>query len=109
MRKTLTIGSIDVTFRTDWARLKRGCSFIQKYEHKSNGTQYGVVFGFAFFWLEIENWKLEIHPVCAQCGSVSINEVRAGDEGWTVCESCQSVEQGYEYVNLRTFENAEAC
>lgn len=37
---------------------------------------------------------------CAECGSLDIGEVTAGDEGWTVCNDCQAIEQGYDYVNI---------
>lgn len=54
----------------------------------------------------IENWTIECHTVCAECDSADIGEVSHGDEGWTVCRSCRSIEQGYRYVNLREYENA---
>lgn len=54
----------------------------------------------------IENWTLEVHPVCAQCSSADIGERRYGDEGVTYCQSCRSVEQGYKYVNLIEYEKA---
>lgn len=53
----------------------------------------------------IENWTIECHQVCAECGSSDIGEVSRGDESWTVCQDCRSVEQGYKYVNLREYEN----
>lgn len=66
--------------------------------------------GWRFYWrhlsLEIEDWSAEVHPLCAPCGSVEVGEVSSGDESWTVCGSCRSVEQGYRYVNLKEFENA---
>ena len=41
----------------------------------------------------------EVIEVCAVCLSPDAHEVHAGDEGWTVCESCRSVEQGYCYIH----------
>lgn len=43
---------------------------------------------------------LEEIGLCAECGSSDIGEVRSGDEGWTVCQDCRAVEQGYEYVTV---------
>lgn len=55
--------------------------------------------------LIIEDGTLEVHPVCAQCDSPDIREHSYGDEGWTVCNSCRSVEQGYRYISKREYEN----
>lgn len=54
----------------------------------------------------LEDWQARIHPVCAQCRSSDVGERGYGDEGWTVCNSCESVEGGYVYVNLREYESA---
>lgn len=59
------------------------------------------------FSLHIENWTLEIHKLCGECGSADIGEVCAGDEGWTVCGSCRAIEQSIKYVNLREYESAQ--
>lgn len=56
--------------------------------------------------ITIENWTIECHALCAECDSPDVGEVSIGDEGFTVCQSCRSVEQGYRYVNLREFESA---
>lgn len=53
----------------------------------------------------IENRKDEVFPVCAECGSPDIGEVSAGDEGWTVCQSCQTIEGGYQYISADEYEN----
>ena len=37
---------------------------------------------------------------CAECGTTDIGEVTSGDEGWTVCNDCRAIEQGYDYVNI---------
>ena len=37
-------------------------------------------------------------PTCADCGSYDIREQFMGDEGWTICDDCGSVEGGYNYV-----------
>ena len=64
----------------------------------------------AWYWgrfvLELEDWTAEVYPVCAACGSPDVGERSCGDEGWTVCEACCSVEQGYRYVNLQEWESA---
>jgi hypothetical protein len=43
-------------------------------------------------------------PICAMCDSPDIGEVSAGDEGWTVCQDCGAIEQGYRYVTTEEFE-----
>jgi hypothetical protein len=40
----------------------------------------------------------ELIRCCAECYSPDAHEVSAGDEGWTICPDCQSVEQGYVYL-----------
>lgn len=47
---------------------------------------------------------LEEVRFCAECMSSECGEVSAGDESWTVCRECRSVEQGYIYM---TMEEAE--
>ena len=42
--------------------------------------------------------------ICKECRSLNIGEQHCGDEGWTVCRDCQTVEGGYLYV---TPEEAE--
>lgn len=42
--------------------------------------------------------------LCACCGSPEIGEVSMGDEGWTVCQECQAVEQGYVYISVKEAE-----
>jgi len=54
--------------------------------------------------LTVEDGTAEVVPVCAECGSIEIGEVSAGDEGLTVCRACRSVEQGYRYVSNREWE-----
>lgn len=36
-----------------------------------------------------------VFEVCAVCHSPECREEFAGDEGWTVCPECRSIEQGY--------------
>ena len=36
--------------------------------------------------------------VCSECLSQDIGEHFAGDEGWTICEGCRAIEQGYTEV-----------
>lgn len=47
---------------------------------------------------------LELVSICAVCQSPECHEVSAGDEGWTVCPDCGSIEQGYEYMTLEQAE-----
>jgi hypothetical protein len=82
------------TARHKWSHLKL---------HK-NEIGFHLVWGKISF--TVDNWTLEVHPICSQCGSSDIREHSYGDEGWTICSSCRSVEQGYEYVNLRKYEQA---
>ena len=37
---------------------------------------------------------------CGECGSFNIGEEFAGDEGWTVCRECQTIEGSEDYVNV---------
>ena len=39
--------------------------------------------------------KYDEIEVCSQCESHEVGEKFAGDEGWTICDECHSVEQGY--------------
>ena len=55
----------------------------------------------------VTNWTIECHALCGECGSASIGSVSSGDEGWTVCDSCRSIEGKIEYVNYREYEKAD--
>lgn len=57
--------------------------------------------------IEVINWAIECHAVCGECGSISLKGIGAGDESWTVCESCQTVEGSVDYVNYVDAEHAE--
>ena len=46
------------------------------------------------------------YRLCKECGSADIGEHRAGDEGYIICGSCRSVEQGYKYVTAAEYEDA---
>lgn len=74
--------------------------------HFSRSYEQGIHLVVGIFSLHIQDWTLEVHPLCAACDSPEIGEVGSGDESWTVCGSCRSIEQGYRYVNLREYENA---
>ena len=69
----------------EWVRVKRGWEGFDKhgYTHKA-------------YLCENEN---EVISLCKECQSPDIGEQHAGDEGWTVCDSCGSVEQGYVYIH----------
>lgn len=58
--------------------------------------------------LVIEKWDIERYAVCAECESTEIGEVSSGDEGWTVCQDCRTVEGDYKYLNKREFERLSA-
>lgn len=73
---------------------------------KVHHTEYSMHIVWGKLSIMIENWKLEVHQVCAECGSSDISEQDCGDEYLTICSSCRSVEQGYKYVNLREFEES---
>ncbi len=98
MRIHFTLGSYDVTL-TNRAR----CALTHCKLHTNEYSHHLVWWRFS---LLIENHTVECHAVCKQCGASDISEVHAGDEGLTVCQSCQTIEGGYSYVNLRVYENA---
>jgi len=35
---------------------------------------------------------------CAECSSFNIGEKFKGDEGFTICDDCGAIEQGYDYI-----------
>jgi hypothetical protein len=39
-------------------------------------------------------------PTCVDCGSFEIGEKWSGDEGWTICDDCGAIEQGYKYLDI---------
>lgn len=53
---------------------------------------------FLFRFKAMRYYFEETVATCAMCDSLDIGEVRAGDEGWTVCQDCGSIEQGYTYL-----------
>ncbi len=95
MRKDFTIGKYDIelsnTALWPWTHFKI---------HKRESSVH-IVWG--LLALLIDDWTLEVYPVCAECGSADIGNVSAGDESWTVCRDCQSIEQGYKYLNKREY------
>lgn len=111
MRKSIafTFFHLDVkigfTARHNWThfRIHNGNKHQWGRERHAEGTWH-LVWGKLSIY--IENWTLEIHPLCAECNSADIREVSYRDEGLTVCSNCQSIEQGYRYVNLREYELA---
>lgn len=83
---------IGMTARWPWS-----CFKIHKYDYSRH-----LVWG--KLSICVENWALEVHPICKECKSTEISEVSSGDESLTVCQACNSIEQGYEYVNLHEYE-----
>lgn len=61
-----------------------------------------------FVWgrisVHVEDGEAEVVPTCAACDSDEIGEQSRGDESWTICTACRSVEQGYVYVSRREAE-----
>jgi hypothetical protein len=51
--------------------------------------------------LSIEDGTTECIATCAQCGDEDVSEVTCGDEGWTVCRACRSIEGGRIYISKR--------
>jgi hypothetical protein len=96
MTKHFTVGRWDISVSTN-ARASWG---RPRFYRDTNHFVWGR------FSIVLEDWTAEVHLVCAACGSVDVGEVSHGDEGWTVCQSCQAVEQGYRYVNKREWEEA---
>lgn len=41
----------------------------------------------------------EVIKVCACCMSPEIRQLSHGDESWSVCPECRSVEAGYKYIH----------
>jgi ssDNA-binding Zn-finger/Zn-ribbon topoisomerase 1 len=67
-----------------------------------NNSQY--IYTHIIWWkfsLCIQNLIEEVYPLCSQCGSQDVYEKYMGDEGFIICNDCQSVEQGYRYVSLK--------
>jgi hypothetical protein len=75
--------------------------------------RFRLAYGNGIHWvwgrvsLSVEDLTAAVYPVCAECDSPDAREVSYGDEGWTVCPDCQSVEQGYRYVSLLEYENLQ--
>jgi hypothetical protein len=64
-------------------------------------------------WYHFVWWKislifgqphLELVTVCGECWSGEIGEVSAGDEGWTVCRNCQTIEGPTEEITMEEYE-----
>lgn len=52
----------------------------------------------------VENATLPVYPTCGECGSTEIGEVSCGDEGWTVCPDCGTIEGEYIYLSSREID-----
>lgn len=91
-----TIGNYDIDLNTN-AKV----SWLKPKLYKRDNYSH-------FVWgklsIIVENWTLDNYPICAECESTEIGEIGHGDEQWTVCPDCRSVEQGYIYLNKRQFE-----
>jgi hypothetical protein len=95
-------------FETSKYRLTARLSSLRPWSHFKihNRLDDSGVWHLVFGRLSVyfEDMNVECIPTCAECGSTEIGEVSCGDEGWTVCRDCQSVEQGYNYISIRDFE-----
>lgn len=89
----ITIGQWDIEISASAL-----CEFTHMRRHRRDAGWHFVWWRFSCV---IDDWTAEIYPLCAECDSPDIGEVSCGDEGWTVCRDCRSVEQGYRYVNKR--------
>jgi hypothetical protein len=99
MRLNYTIGKYIFEFGT---YNRRKITEFKKYKYENE-----TVWAWWKFHFSITDWTLEIYSSCACCGSISIGELGCGDESWTVCKGCGAVEQGYKYLNLIDYENAD--
>jgi hypothetical protein len=98
MRRSFALGRWDVTLSTT---AKRAWTDLKVFRTESGGRH--VAWG--RLSLCVDDGTAECVPTCAECGSDEIGEVSAGDEGWTVCQSCRSIEQGYTYISIREVES----
>jgi hypothetical protein len=99
MRKHLSIKRWDIEFSTGARR-----AWTDFKVFRLGGDRVGRHYVWGRLSLIIEDATVEAYPTCAECGSDEVGEVSCGDEGWTVCQACQSVEQGYIYLSKRRFE-----
>ncbi len=97
MRRTLSIGRYDVTLSTT---ARRAWNDFKVFPLECGGRH--IVWG--RLSLMLEDGCTECIPTCTECGSREIGEVSSGDEGWTVCQACRSVERGYVYLTKRGAE-----
>lgn len=85
--------------------IKRRSRLPWKFQYHKFVDSTARAISFCKVWLDWEDWTAEVYPVCAMCDSPEIGERGYGDEGWTVCDDCGAIEQGYRYVNLREYEH----
>ena len=93
MTKRFSIGRWDIEFSN-----RARCEWTHFRVHKGEASRH-IVWG--RLSLVVEDGTAPVVATCAQCGSLEIGEEHAGDEGWTVCRDCRSVEQGYKYISRR--------
>lgn len=91
-----TIGRYDI----DWT-FKAKCSWLSPVVVREPGY-FSFAWGCIYF--EIEDWTDEKYALCAVCDSSEVNNLHWTADGLTFCRLCESVEQGYRYVNKRTWE-----
>lgn len=93
--KKYTLGKYDLQL----GRALRPWSYFKV--HKTDTTWHLVWGSISLF---IEDWTAKVYTCCKVCQSPDIGEKSLGDESWTICESCGSIEQGYRYLNKREWE-----
>lgn len=93
MTKNLHVGRWDINISN---RAKRSWTDFKRFKTDA---------GFHWVWgrlsLLVEDGTAEVVACCAACGSDEVSEKSMGDEGWTVCDACCGVEQGYVYKSKR--------
>lgn len=79
-------------------------AFFKAFKCTEEGVVYTRILSIGRLQFELEDMETEHIATCAVCDSTEIGEVSKGDEGWTVCQDCGSVEQGYKYISQRQYE-----
>lgn len=97
----LRIGKFDVTVRASARRRWNEIVYRSPWRGQPERTWHLVWWKLSIY---VEDATEASYAFCAECDSDEIGEVSAGDEGWTVCRACRSVEQGYVYRSKRELE-----
>jgi len=99
MRTNFTLGNyifdIGLTSRHNWDHFK------------IHQTEYSRHLVWGKLSIQVIDNSIECHPVCGECGSSSLHNSSVGDETFSICESCRTIEGKVDYVNYSTAEQAE--